>query len=226
MSLDTRRAVIFTVLIGLAFLWMPAEKAQASAYQNWNGVWITSQGELKLQQTDKTVSGAYCSKSGLYSRIEGVLVDEWGFGLRGKYHEGIESGPFEFRMVESNQSFQGWLNTPDNTWTGKHAPDSYSSVKQQTMTVVNNSPHHITAIFVCPANSEDWQEVLGAKELRHGQQRNVVFKLDGSVCRWDIRVVDSSGLFTTFQNLQIEPDFTSIDYYYKNGSGHIRFAVG
>ena len=91
---------------------------------------------------------------------------------------------------------------------------------------MNNSPHHVTALFVSPANSEEWREVLEAKELRHGEQRNVAFLLDRSVCVWDIRVVDSSGNFATFQNIRIKPEYTSINYYYINGSGQIRFGVG
>ena len=92
--------------------------------------------------------------------------------------------------------------------------------------VINNSPYHITALFVCPANSEEWQEVLGGTELCSGKQRKVIFNLDNSIHRWDIKVVDSSGGFTVFQNQWIKEDFTSINYYYKNGTGHIRFAVG
>jgi len=79
---------------------------------------------------------------------------------------------------------------------------------------------------VSPANAEDWQEVLAGQELRLGKQRNVVFNLDSGVCTWDISVVDSSGNFSTFQNLQINPEFTSINYYCKNSAGQIGFAVG
>lgn len=99
-------------------------------------------------------------------------------------------------------------------------------VKQQDMDILNNSPYHITALFVCPANSEDWQEVLDGTELRSGKQRKVSFNLDNSIHMWDIKVVDSSGGFTVFQNQRIKPDFTSINYYYKDGTGHIGFAVG
>ncbi|MBP2628244.1 MAG: hypothetical protein H6Q69_130 [Firmicutes bacterium] len=101
-----------------------------------------------------------------------------------------------------------------------------SEVRQQEMSLLNNSPYHVTALFVCPANSEEWQEVLGGTELRCGKQRNVVLNLDNSVRKWDIKVVDSSGNFTVFQSMQIRQEFTSIAYYYKDGSGRIKFAVG
>lgn len=114
----------------------------------------------------------------------------------------------------------------ENVHSSARMDCSYSEVKQQEMTILNNSPYHVTALFVCPANSEEWQEVLEGTELRCGKQRNVIFNLDNSVCKWDIKVVDSSGNFTVFQNLQIKQEFTSINYYYKNGSGRIRFAVG
>jgi len=98
--------------------------------------------------------------------------------------------------------------------------------KQQPMDVLNNSPYPITALFICPANSENWQEVLGGTELRSGEQRKVIFALNDNVYKWDIKVVDASGNFTVFQNQRIKHDFTSIDYYYKDGTGQIKFAVG
>jgi len=111
-------------------------------------------------------------------------------------------------------------------WKEPESISSTSEVKQQEMDILNNSPYHITALFVCPANSEDWQEVLEGTELRSGKQRKVSFNLDNSVHKWDIKVVNSSGCFTVFQNQRIKQDFTSINYYYKDGIGHIRFAVG
>jgi len=111
---------------------------------------------------------------------------------------------------------------------GKEAESitSIFEVNQQKMDILNNSPYHITALFVCPANSEEWQEVLEGTELRSGKQRKVSFNLDNSIHKWDIKVVDSSGGFTVFQGQRIKNDFTSITYYYKNGTGHISFAVG
>jgi len=226
MQFYKRKASFFTLLITLMLLCLPLESVHSSAYQNWNGVWLTSRGEMKLKQEGKNISGTYCANNELRGWVEGVLVDEWGFIVQGKYYEGMDSGTFEFRIVESNESFQGWLNLSEDTWTGKRMHGSNSEAKQQEMTILNNSPYHVTALFVCPANSEEWQEVLGGKELRYGKQRNIVFNLDENVCKWDIKVVDSNGNFTVFQNQQIKQEFTSIDYYYKNGSGHIRFAVG
>ena len=226
MQFSGKSRVGFALLAVFVLLSLLTGSAQASVYQNWTGVWITNRGELKLQQEGKTVSGTYCADNGLNSRVEGFFSDVWGFSLRGKYYEGIDSGMFEFRMEESNRSFRGWSNQPGDIWMGKRADDAANPVKQQVMTVINNSPHHVTALFVSPANSEEWREVLEAKELRHGEQRNVAFHLDRSVCAWDIRVVDSNGNFATFQNIRIKPEYTSIQYYYMNGSGQIRFSVG
>lgn len=99
-------------------------------------------------------------------------------------------------------------------------------VKQQYMDILNNYPYHRTALFISPANSEDWQDVLNGTELRSGKQRKVSFNLDNSIHKWDIKVVDSSGGFTVFQNQRIKQDFTFINYYYKDGTGHIGFSVG
>lgn len=216
----------FILLIALVLLCLPIENAQASAYQDWSGVWLTNHGEMKLKQDDRSVSGTYSINNELKGVIEGVIKDEWGFTLQGKYYEGSDSGMFEFRIVESNESFQGWLNSLDNTWNGRRKYRVSSEMNQQEMDILNNSPYHITALFISPANSEEWQEVLGGTELRYGKQRKVNFNLDSSVCKWDLKVVDSSGNFTVFQNLQIKQEFTSINYYYKDGTGRIRFAVG
>ena len=124
-----------------------------------------------------------------------------------------------------------WLCLPLGNVEAAACQDGHRSClccewKQQPMDVLNNSPYHITALFICPANSEEWQEVLGGIELRSGNQRKVIFDVNSKVYKWDIKVVDSSGNFTVFQNQRIKPDFTSIDYYYKDGTGHIKFAVG
>lgn len=222
MQFDTRKVGFFTLLIALVMLCMPIEKVDASACQVWSGVWLTNHGEMKLKQDGENVSGTHYVDNELHGQFEGVIVDERGFILRGNYYEGMYSRIFEFRIVD-NKSFQGWLYSPDDIWTGKLM---YGEIKQQEMTILNNSPYHITALFVCPADSEEWQEVLGGTELPCGKQRNVIFNLDNSVCKWDIKVVDSSGSFTVFQKLRIKQDFTSMDYYYKNGSGCISFAVG
>ena len=111
MQIYERITGVFLLLVVAALLCVSPISAQASAYQNWTGVWVTNQGVLKLQQEGKTVSGAYCSDSGLSSRVKGTLADEWGFALRGQYYEGIESGLFEFRITESNQKFRGWRDS-------------------------------------------------------------------------------------------------------------------
>jgi hypothetical protein len=222
-----RREVSFSILlITLVLLCLPVEKVQASAYQNWSGIWLTNHGEMKLEQDGRSVSGTYSIDNEVKGFIEGEIKDEWGFILQGKYFEAADSGMFEFRIVESNESFQGWLNSWDNTWNGRRISGVCGETYEQQMTILNNSPYYITAIFVCPANSEEWQEVLGGIELRSGKQRNAVFNLDNGICRWDIKIVDSSGSFTVFPNLQIKRDFTSINYYYKDGIGRISFAVG
>ena len=124
-----------------------------------------------------------------------------------------------------------WLCLPSGIGEAAACPNSKGSCagiewKQQPMDILNNSPYPITALFICPANSEEWQEVLGGRELQCGKQRKVIFDLNNQVYKWDIKVVDSSGNFTVFQNQRIKDDFTSINYYYKNGTGQIKFAVG
>ncbi len=221
-----RKVVFFTLFIALVLLCSSIEKVYSSAYKNWSGAWLTNQGELNLKQDGKKISGTYSVNKEIRGQVEGKILGELGFVVRGKYYQGMDSGMFKLRLVDGDESFQGWLKSSDNTWNGRRLSVSESNLRQQEMTILNNSPYHITALFVCPANSEKWQEVLGGAQLRHGRQRNIVFNLNNNVSTWDIKVVDSSGNFTVFQNLKIDPEFTSIDYYYKNRSGRIQFAVG
>lgn len=221
---STKILILLAVIAGTA---VSTEAAQASAYQDWTGVWSTNRGELILRQDGRAVTGEYCTDNELFAQLAGTIDDEWGFSLRGNYAAGIETGAFAFRMTESNKRFQGWLTSPDNRWSGNRIDLAADSVRRQELTVVNNSPYAITALFVAPANSQDWQEVLGGEELACGRQKKAIFPLAGSSCgTWDIKIVDSSGQFTTFQNWRIQRDFTSLSYYFKNGSGTILFAVG
>lgn len=221
-----KKAGFFALLILLSWLCLLPQNAQASAYQYWSGVWLTNHGELKLTQDGEKVAGTYCVNHAFKGRLEGVIGDEWGFILRGRYYEGADSGVFEFRIIESNESFQGWRGSCDNSWSGRRKGNSGSEIWQQEIVLMNNSPYGITAFFISPANSEDWREVLGGAELRCGKQRNVLFDLDADVSSWDIKIVDSSGSFTVISDLQIKREFSSINYYYKDGAGQLRFAVG
>jgi len=60
--------------------------------------------------------------------------------------------------------------------------------------------------------------LFGGSPNNHVLATNIIVTL--------IRVADSSGCFTVFQNQRIKQDFTSINYYYKDGTGHIKFAIG
>jgi|GEM_PF-3181296 len=211
-----------TILVAIVLLCVPMANIEASAYQNWTGVWATDYGKMKLEQQGKYVSGTYSLDNESMGYINGSIEDEWGFTLSGTWNNGDTTGTFTFRMADMDDSFQGWWNSDNNTWNGRRI----SVEREQQMDIVNNSPYHITALFICPAGSEDWQEVLCGMELGSGKQKKVIFNLDDREHKWDIKIVDSSGNFTVFQRQRIKRDFTSIDYYYKGGTGYIRFAVG
>ncbi|HWR41447.1 MAG TPA: hypothetical protein VN611_18290 [Patescibacteria group bacterium] len=205
---------------------LPLNPAAASAYQDWTGVWMTNFGKMKLEQNGRMVYGNWGADRGTNGQLEGQLTDEWGFYLQGKCQEEGKSGGFQVKIIESNESFSGWLYTQDDFWFGRRLHVEDAAARQQWLDVLNNSPYHVTAMFICPAGSEEWREVLGGRELRSGQQRKVIFLLDDSVERWDVKIVNSNGDFAVFSGQSIKKDHTSIHYYYRDGSGAIQFGVG
>jgi hypothetical protein len=88
---------------------------------HFGGLWQTTYGEMRLQQTGTRVSGTYTTGDG---RIQGTVV---GGELRFQWHEAASntSGYGTFRMAEDGMSFSGpWYNDtqPDQqagTWTGQ-----------------------------------------------------------------------------------------------------------
>ena len=216
-------ATVLTVCAG-SFLALPS--AAASAYQDWSGYWITNYGKMQLLQNGNAVNGAVAADNGPRCVLDARLADEWGFSLQGRYGEGTYLGAFAMKMNKDGASFEGWMNSPTSVWFGKRAPEEFSESRMQAMDVLNNSPYAITALFVCSAGSEEWQEVLDGRELLAGQQRKVLFPLNGHAARWDIKVVDSRGRFTVFPRQEIKDDYSSIDYYHRDGQGQIGFGVG
>ena len=62
----------------------------------------------------------------------------------------------------------------------------------QDFSLVNATGYEISALYVAPSKSSDWQEdVLGQDVLGDGQQANVNFSRDSETCNWDLKVVYS-----------------------------------
>lgn len=86
----------------------------ASAYNDWTGIWSTTYGDLQLSWTKQ---GELTGTFGQNGRLEGKPADPWAKVIRGTWSNG-SSGPFEFRMDDDMKSFQGWRNSPGNSWQG------------------------------------------------------------------------------------------------------------
>jgi len=89
---------------------------------SWTGTWNTVlYGPLKLTQTGDSVSGTY--HNGQYS-LSGTLSNG-GYVLTGSWHEGVNTGTFEFDLANNQNQFNGWwasgsqpIDKTKNKWDG------------------------------------------------------------------------------------------------------------
>lgn len=98
----------------LAVLAMSSAPAAASAYNDWSGVWSSTYGDIAFTWTKGTLTGTY-GKNGILTLKP---ADYWAKVVRGTWCEGKLSGDAEFRMDDDMKGFQGWRNSPGNSWTG------------------------------------------------------------------------------------------------------------
>ena len=89
---------------------------QASAWDNWTGVWDTNYGKMVLRQDGNHVSGTYEYEGG--SRVEGTVTDNV---FNGTWYEPSSSGALKFTMSDDGMAFKGFWNG-NNTWNGTKRP--------------------------------------------------------------------------------------------------------
>lgn len=65
---------------------------------------------------------------------------------------------------------------------------------QQDFTIVNNTGHVVVTLNVSPSRETRWgPDILGREVLANGEQAQVTFDRDESICLWDIRVTYDDG---------------------------------
>ncbi|HEY2135513.1 MAG TPA: hypothetical protein VGH49_06470 [Xanthobacteraceae bacterium] len=61
---------------------------------------------------------------------------------------------------------------------------------KQDFTLVNKTGYEISAVYVSPSKSDDWEEdVLGQDTLDDGEKANIHFHRSVKTCKWDLKVV-------------------------------------
>jgi hypothetical protein len=113
MSRRLRKLPLFAAVV-LAVLAAPLAPAAASAYNDWSGVWSSNYGDITFSWDKGTLAATY-GKNGKMTLKPG---DPWAKVIRGTWNEGKLSGDAEFRMDEDMKGFNGWRNSPGNSWTG------------------------------------------------------------------------------------------------------------
>lgn len=217
------------LLVGfLTLLWvciMPLSSVHATAYGQglWFGAWATEFGELRLRLVDGNVRGS-CREGKQLTFIEGSFVDKEGWMVRGTWYNSNSSGTFELEMMDDGAHFKGWRDSSNNVWNGtRQAPKE----RKKEFEVLNNSPYDITAVFIAPAGTYKWKEVLKGSAVSSGNGKWLLLKLNDKFAKWDIKIVDASGKFKVFSNQDINnDDIDSMHYYYKDNEGWIGFAAG
>jgi hypothetical protein len=82
-----------------------------------------------------------------------------------------------------------------------YAGSAQAQDAKQDFTLVNRTGYEISAVYVSPSKSDDWQEdVLGEDTLDDGESVNIHFTRAVKTCKWDLKVVyeedDSSAVWS------------------------------
>jgi hypothetical protein len=75
-------------------------------------------------------------------------------------------------------------------FAGPSAGVASAAEARQDFTLVNKTGYDISAVYVSPAKSSDWEEdVLGKDTLDDGDSWNIKFHRATKTCKWDLKVV-------------------------------------
>ena len=94
---------------------------------------------------------------------------------------------------------------------------STSIAGQQDFTIVNKTGVEINALYVSPADKNDWgEDVLGKETLPAGQSAEITFDADEEAEKWDLRVEDKEGNSIEWTDLDLT-EISKVTLHYSNG---------
>lgn len=103
-------------------------------------------------------------------------------------------------------------NTAGNTAT---APASAA----QDFTLINKTGVIINALYISPADKDDWEEdILGKDQLGDGETLDIKFDREEKADKWDLKVQDSKGNSIEWTGLDLLK-ISKVTLHYKDGKG-------
>ena len=89
----------------------------------------------------------------------------------------------------------------------------------QDFTLVNSTGVEIHALYVSPADQNDWgEDILGQDTLPSGQSTDIEFDPEEEAEKWDLRVEDQDGNSIEWTDLDLI-EISKVTLYYKGGKG-------
>lgn len=95
-------------------------------------------------------------------------------------------------------------------------PDS-ARAADQDFTLINKTGVEIHALYVSPADKNDWgKDILGKDTLGDGQSAKITFHPKEEAAKWDLRVEDSKGNSIEWTDLDLT-EISTLTLHYENG---------
>lgn len=105
-----------------------------------------------------------------------------------------------------------------NTNTAANAATAPAGAAQD-FTVVNKTGVVINALYISPADKDDWEEdILGKDQLADGETLDIKFNREEKTDKWDLKVEDSKGNSIEWHDLDLLK-ISEVTLHYKDGKG-------
>ena len=97
------------------------------------------------------------------------------------------------------------------------ANSSKALAGDQDFTLVNSTGVEIHALYVSPADQEEWgSDILGKETLADGESAEITFSPKEESAKWDLRVEDGKGNSIEWSDLDLT-EISKVTLNYENG---------
>ena len=94
-----------------------------------------------------------------------------------------------------------------------------SLAADQDFTIVNKTGVEINALFVSPADQNEWgEDILGKDTLPAGESTEIEFDPEEEAEKWDLRIQDKEGNAIEWTDLDLT-EISKVTLFYQNGKG-------
>ena len=92
-----------------------------------------------------------------------------------------------------------------------------SNAGDQDFTLVNKTGVEIHALYVSPADKNDWgEDILGQDTLPAGESTDIEFDAEEEAAKWDVRVQDKEGNAIEWSDLDLT-EIAKVTLFYEGG---------